>query len=171
MTYLLTVSQVQVCSIWGPTCVSDSNSLNTSLPECMISSKNHDVLMRDMCNLTLQILFDAWWASINLGFKHPIDWNRSRLATFWRFYLNCRIAETGIPGIISIICHHVLHHPSECGTSSMGKHWLARVHIAKIHKLTESTVSELTASTVEYTAWAMQKRHRFRGNTIVSSWR
>jgi len=65
--------------------------------------------------------------------------------------------ETGCPGIICIICHPVLRHPSEHGTSSMGKHLLAKAHIAKSNELTESEVIELTSSTVEETALAILK--------------
>jgi len=38
----------------------------------MISSKNERVFVRDLSDLTLQIIFDAWWASMNLGSKRPI---------------------------------------------------------------------------------------------------
>jgi hypothetical protein len=86
----------------------------------MISSKNECVFIGDLSNLTLQIVFDAWWASMNVGSKWPIAWNNSRHAPWWRFYLHCGTEETGSPGIISIVCHQVLRHPSEHGTSSMG---------------------------------------------------
>jgi hypothetical protein len=68
--------------------MSDSQSLNTSLLEVMISSKNERVFIRDLSNLTLQIIFDAWWASMNIGSKRPIAWNNSRHAPSWRFYLH-----------------------------------------------------------------------------------
>jgi hypothetical protein len=38
----------------------------------MISSKNERVFIRDLSDLTLQIIFDAWWASMNEGSKRPI---------------------------------------------------------------------------------------------------
>ena len=50
----------------------------------------------------------------------------------------------------------------------MGKHLLAKAHIAKLHKLTESEVTELTSSTVDETALAILKRQGSRGITIVS---
>jgi len=50
----------------------------------------------------------------------------------------------------------------------MGKHVLAKAHIAKLHKLTESEVTELTTSTVDETAMAILKRQGSRGITIVS---
>jgi len=37
----------------------DSQSLNTSVLEVMISSKNERVFIRDLSDLTLQIIFDA----------------------------------------------------------------------------------------------------------------
>jgi hypothetical protein len=121
--------------------MSDTKSLNTALLEVLISSKNECVLIRDLSDLTLQIVIDAWWASVNLGSKWPIAWNNSSHAPSWRFYLHCGIEETGSPGIICIVCHQVLHHPSEHWTSSMGKHLLVKAHIAKLNEL---TVSELT---------------------------
>jgi len=79
--------------------------------------------------------------------------------------------ENGSPGIICIVCHQVLRHPSDHGTSSMGKHLLAKAHIAKLNELTESEVTELTSSTVDETALAILKRQGSPGITIVSSLR
>jgi len=149
--------------------MSDSQSLNTSLLEVMISSKNERVFIRDLSDLTLQIIFHAWWASMNIGSKRPTAWNNSRHAPSWRFYLHCGMAENSSPGIICIICHQVLRHPSEHGTSSMGKHLLAKAHIAKLNQLTESEVTELTSSTVDETALAILRRQGSRGISIVSS--
>jgi len=148
--------------------MSDTQSLNTSLLEVMISSKNESVSIRDLSDLTLQIIFDAWRASMNVGSKRPIAWKNSRHAPLWRFYLHCGIEETGSPGIICIVCHQVPCHPSEHGTSSMGKHLLAKAHIAKLNKVTESEVTELTSLTVDETALAILKRQGSRGITIVS---
>jgi len=147
--------------------MSDTQSLNTSLLEVMISSKNARVFIRDLSDLTLQIIFDAWWASMNVGSKRPIGRKDSRHAPSWRFNLHCGIEETGSPGIICIVCHPVPRHPSEHGTSSMGKHLLAKAHIAKLNELTESEVTELTSSTVDETALAILKRQGSRGITIV----
>jgi hypothetical protein len=133
----------------------------------MISSKNQHVFICELSNLTSQIIFDAWWASMNEGSKRPVAWNNSRHAPLWRFYLHCGIEETGSPGIICIVCHQVLRHPSEHGTSSMGKHLLAKAHIAKLNELTESEVAELTSTTVDETALAILKRQGSRGITIV----
>jgi len=134
----------------------------------MISSKNERVFILDLTDLTLQIIFDAWWATMNVGSNRPIAWNASRHAPSWRFYLHCGIEEEGSPGIICIVCHQVLCHPSEHGTSSMGKHLLAEAHIAKLNEITESEVTELTSSMVDETALAILKRQGSRGITIVS---
>jgi hypothetical protein len=66
--------------------------------------------------------------------------------------------DSGSPGIICIVCHQVLRRPSEHSTSLTGKHLLVKAHIAKLNKLTESEVSELTNSTLGVTAWAILKR-------------
>jgi len=146
----------------------DTQSLNTSLLEVMISCKNDRVFIRDLSDLTLQIIFDAWWVSMNVGSKRPMAWNDSEHAPSWRFYLHCGIEETGSPGIICIMCHQVLRHPPEHGTNSMGKHLLAKAHITKLNELTESEVTELTSSMVNETAFAILKRQRSRGITIGS---
>jgi len=148
--------------------MSNTQSFNTSLLEVMISSNNERVFIRDLSDLTLQIIFDTWWASMNVGSKRPIAWNNSRHAPSWRFYLHCGIEVTGSPGIICIVCHQVLRHPSEHGTSSMGKHLLAKAHIAKLNELTESEVTKLTSLMVDETALAILKRQGSRGITIVS---
>jgi hypothetical protein len=134
----------------------------------MISSKNDRVFIHDLSDLILQIIFDAWWASMNEVWKRPIAWNNSKHALSWRLYLHCRIEPTGSPGIICIVCHQVLRHASEHGTSSMRKHLLAKAHIAKLIELTKSEVTELTSMTVDETALAILKRQGSRGITIVS---
>ena len=147
--------------------MSDTQSLNTSLPEVMISSKNERVFICDLSDLTLQIIFDAWWASMNVGSKRPIAWKNSRHVPLWQFYLHCGIEEIGSPDIICIVCHQVLPYPSEHGTSSMGKHLLAKAHIETLNKVTQSEVTELTSSMVDETALAILKRQGSRGITIV----
>jgi hypothetical protein len=142
--------------------------LNTSLVEVMISSKSKCIFIRDLSDLTLQIICDDWWASMNVDSKRPIAWKNYRHASSWRFCFHCGIEETGSPGIICIVCHQVLRHASQHGTSSMGKQLLAKAHIAKLNKLTESEVTELTSSTVDETALAILKRQGSRGITIVS---
>jgi hypothetical protein len=135
----------------------------------MISAKIECVFIRDLSDVKLQIIFDAWWASMNEGSKRPIAWNNSKHATSWQIYLHCGMEENGSPGIIYIVYNQVLRHPSEHGTSSMGKHLLAKTHIAKLNELTESEVTELTSSMVDETASAILTRKASRGITIVCS--
>jgi len=137
ITLLSAVARIVLPIILIHTAMSDSKSLNTSMLEVMISSKNEHVFGQDLTDLSLQIIFDAWWASMNAPSKRPIAWNNSRHAASWRFYLHCGIEENGRPGIICIVCHQVLSHLSEHGTSSMEKHLLAKAHIAKLNELTE----------------------------------
>ena len=149
------------------TTMSDTTCLNTSLLEVIISSKNKRVLFRDLSSRTLAIVFDAWCASRNVGSTGPIAWNASRHAPSWRFYLHCGIEKSSSPGIIFIVCYQVHRHPSEHGTRSIGKHLLAKAHIATVNELKESEVTELTSSTVNETALAILNRQGIRGITIV----
>jgi hypothetical protein len=126
-------TRIELRRVQFPTAMANTKSLTTSLQEVMISSTNECVFIGDLFYLTLQIIFDAWWASMNVGSKQPIAWTKSRHAPSWQFYLHCGIQETGNPGIICIVCDQVLRHPSEYGTSSMGKHLLAKAHIAKLN--------------------------------------
>jgi len=95
---------------------------------------------------------------MNEGSKRLIAWNNPTHAPSWQFNLHCGIEETGSPGIICIICHQVLRHPSEHGTSSMGQHLLENAHIANVNKFTKSELTEVTSSTVDETAMAILKR-------------
>ena len=104
---------------------------------------------------------------MNEGSKRPIAGNHSTHALSWRFYLHCGIEETGSPGVICIVCHQVLRHPSDHGTSSMAKHLWAKALIAKLNELTQSNVTELTRSTVDETALAVLRRHGSQRITIV----
>jgi len=135
----------------------------------MISSKNERVFIWDLSDFTLQIIFDAWWAVMNVGLKLPVAWNDSRHAPLWRFYLHCSLEGTGIPGIIYIICHEVIRHPSQHGSSSMRKYLLARTHIAKLNELTKLELTGLTCSMVDETALPILRRQGSRGMSIVSS--
>jgi len=118
------VSDIQLHSFQIPTVMSQTKFLNTLLQEVMRSSKNEPLFISDLSDLTLQIISDAWWASMNVCVKHSIACNTWRHAPKWRVYLHCGIEETGWPGIIFIDCHQVLCDPSDLGTSSMGKHLL-----------------------------------------------
>jgi len=166
---LLRVSHLESHSFQLPTTMSDSQSINTSLLEVMISANHEQVIIRNLTDFNLQIICDAWWASMNVGSKHPVAWNYSRHALSWHIYLHCGIHETGSLRIIRIICHPILRHTSEHGTSSMGKHLLAKAQFAKLNELTESEVSSLTTSTVYDTALAILKKQGSHGITIGSS--
>ena len=136
----------------------------------MISCKNEQVVIRDLRDLTLPSIFDAWWASLNVASKRPIDWNTSRHASLWRFYLHHGIEVTGSPGILFIICDQVLRHPLEHWTSSMGKPLVAKAHITNLNKLTKLNGTELTSSTVDETVLTIQKKQGSEGITIVCSY-
>ena len=88
---------------------------------------------------------------MNVGSKHPIAWNNPGHAPLSRLYLHCGIEETGRPGILRIVCHQLLHHSSQLGTSSTGKDMQPNEQIAKLNELTESEVSELTSTTIHET--------------------
>jgi len=94
ITYHLTVIQIELPRIQFPTSMSDTKSLNTSLLEVIISSTNEQVFIGDVINDTLQIIFDVWWASMNVGSMQSIASNDSRHAPLWQLYLHCGIEET-----------------------------------------------------------------------------
>jgi hypothetical protein len=50
----------------------------------------------------------------------------------------------------------------------MGKHLLAKAHIAKLNEFTETEVTELTSSTVDETALAILEMQGSQGIAIVS---
>jgi len=122
ITLLSAVSQFRSPNFLIPTAMSNSKSLNTSLLDVMMSSKNEGFFICYLSNLTIHIIFDAWWVSMNVGSKCPVAWNDSRHVSSWRFYLHCGIEETGSLWIICIIFHQVLRHQSEHRTSSMASH-------------------------------------------------
>jgi len=137
----------------------------------MISSKNGCVFRHDLTNHTLQITFDAWWASMNVDSKHPIACNIFRHAPSWCLYLDCGFEETGSPHVIGIIYDHFVCHPTEHGTSSMGKHLLSLAQIAKLNELTEWEVMKLTCSMVNESVLEFMKSHGSWGITKERSWR
>jgi len=117
---LSAVFQVGLPSCLFPNMMLDSPCLNTSLLDVVMCSKDERVLIRDLGDLIIQILLDAWWASMNVDSNRPIAWNKSRHTSSWQFYLHCRVEDTRSPGIVCSVCHQVLRHPSEHETSSMG---------------------------------------------------
>jgi len=164
---LSAVSQIRLSSYLISTAMSDSLSLNTIWLEVMISAKNEHVFIRDSSELTFQIIVNACWASLNVGSKWPIAWNMSRYAPSWRFYFHCGIEETGSPGIIWIVSHQVLRHPSELAIHSMENHLLANAHIAKLNERTQWEVTEMTCLTANETALGILTRQGSRGITIA----
>jgi hypothetical protein len=166
--YLLMVKQAELPSAQYPTAMSDTKTLITLLLVVIISYKKKHICIRDLSDRILQIIFHAYWASMSVGRMWPIVRNNSILASSWRFYLHSGIESTGCPAMIRIVCHQVLRHPSEHETSSMGKHWLAKAQIAKLHKLKMSEVTELTSLTVDETAFAILKTKGSRGILTVT---
>jgi len=120
VSLLSAVCQVELPSFLILSAMSHSKSLNISVGKVMISSKHEGIFIRDVNDLTLEIIFNTWWASINRSLKRPIAWNNSRYAPSWQFYLHWGIDDSGSPAIICIVCHQVLRHPPEHGTSLMG---------------------------------------------------
>lgn len=115
MILRLTVLQVEICSIHIPKAILDSNPFNTLMQEVMISSKFESVCVGNWSNLTLQRIFDTWWACMNRSSMCAIVWNSSGDGTAWHFYMHCRFKVTGSPGSVCIIYHQVLCHPLEMG--------------------------------------------------------
>jgi hypothetical protein len=154
----MAVSQVRLPVFLISTAISNSKSLNTSFLEIVLPSKNEHVIIFDFRDLTLPIIFDAWWASMNVASKRFIALNKFSNLSSLRFYLHCGIEEPGSPGIICIMCHPVFCNSSESGTCSMWKHMLENTHFQKFNKLTESEVSELSSSIVDEMALDILKR-------------
>jgi len=151
--------------------MSDSSSANTSLPEVIIFSKRQRVIIYNSSDRAFEILFDSLWASMNGISKRPTDSNDSLRTSSSRCYFRCGILETGSPAIIPIVSHQVLRQSFEHGTSLLGIHFVATVHIAQLKRLPESEIIELTSSTVAETALDILMRQGSRGILIVSSQR
>jgi hypothetical protein len=130
ITSHLTVSQLELCSCWIPTNISDSQSVNISLLEVIQSSNNQGVFVRNLSDLDLYILFNTPWASITVGLMSSNVWNISWHPDLSRFYLHCGMEETGRPGIIYVIGYWVFCHLSEYEIGSIVKQIPAIVCIA-----------------------------------------
>jgi hypothetical protein len=63
MSYSAVSQVVLPYSLITPTML-HSKTLNTSLLEVMISSKNEPVFIHHLSNLTLPIIFDTWWVAL-----------------------------------------------------------------------------------------------------------
>jgi hypothetical protein len=109
--YPLAVTQVELPRVQFSIVMSDTKAFNTSWLEVMISSKPECVITHDFSDLTLQMIFDALWTSMNACSKRHIAWTNFRYTGGWRSYLHSVIEETGSPGFIGIICLQVLRHP------------------------------------------------------------
>jgi len=153
---------ITFCSCWSRTTLLSNadrdvrfKSLTTTMFMIMTSSKNESIFICNLSDRAGHINFDAWWDSMNVGSKWHISSNNSRHAPSWQFYLYCGVEKTGSPGIMCIIWHWVLRHPSDHGTSSIENHLLRNTHITKSNTTTEFQVAEFTRSTVDETDLAM----------------
>jgi hypothetical protein len=132
----------------------------------MISFNNEHVFIRDLSDDILYIIFNSWWASINVGLKHPIAWNKCRHVFSWWIYWHHGIEATGSPAIQCIVSGQVLHHLSEHRISSIAKQFVAKAHITKWHEVTKSEVNILTSSMVYETPLAIPHQQK----TFLSGW-
>jgi hypothetical protein len=62
----------------------------------------------------------------------------------------------------------VLAHPSEYGTSSVGKHLKTKAHKAELNQLTESDVTLLTGTAVDEQTLALLKTKGSQGVMVAS---
>jgi hypothetical protein len=69
---------------------------------------------------------------------------------------------------MSIVCYQFLVHPSENGTSTMGKHLSSKGHKAQLEKLTESDVTLLTGTAGDEQALAVLKKKGSHGVMVAS---
>jgi hypothetical protein len=74
---------------------------------------------------------------MNVETKHTVILRSSGYSPPWEFFKHCANEKKGIPGVICIVCYVVLAHPSEYGTTSMGKHLATKTHKAELNKSTE----------------------------------
>jgi len=106
---------------------------------------------------------------MDVASKCSVAWNNSGSGSSSWYYLHCGIEGSTIRDIICVVFHQVLRHPSEHGTSLMGKHFVGKAHIAKLNKSSQSTLTQLTSSMVDETDLDILKRKVSRGITMVSS--
>jgi len=149
--------------------MSKPKSIYNLLVEVSISLETECVFIHISSNHTFQIICAACWAFKDVGLKRSIALNISRYAPMWHFYLQGGIAKTGSPGIIFIVWHQVPRHISEHGTSSMGKHLLAKAHVAMLNNFIKLEYKDFTSSAVKETTFAIQTRQGTHGIATVSS--
>jgi len=149
--------------------ISNSQSFYSVILEDMISSKNESVIIHDLSDLTLQIIFDSSQVSGNVGLKSWNACNNSSHGPLWCIDFQCGIEEISSHFIVCIVYHQVLRHRSEHVTSSLAKQYMAKPLIARLNGLIEFEVSELTSRTVDDTALGILMRQHSPGIAIVSS--
>jgi hypothetical protein len=98
VTCHLTVTEVQLSGIYYPTAMLNTQSSNPLFLVVMISSKNQLDFIRDLKDLTFQIFFDAWWASMIIVTMRTNGSNNSKHAPEWQLYLHYGIEETSSLG-------------------------------------------------------------------------
>jgi len=91
ITYRLTVTQVGLPRAQYPTRMSHTESFNTSVQEVMLWSINEPVFIGDLSDIALQIIFNAWWALLNVGSKWPFSLNNSRYVPSRRLYYSAEL--------------------------------------------------------------------------------
>lgn len=165
----MTVSQVKLCSFQIPTTMLHSKSANTSLPQVMMTSRNQGIFVRDLSDVTFQIISYDWLAFMNVSLKRSRTWDSPGHEPDWRFNLHCQIRETRNTSYICTVWHELLRPPSAHQTGSMGQHSPAKALIAKWKEFSDSQVSEFTASTDDDTAFPRLKRQGSRGIGLVRS--
>jgi hypothetical protein len=97
--------------------MSHTKSLNTSLSGVLIAPNNEHVFICDFSTYDLHIMFDDWWASMDVSSKRAGALNNSRHLPSWRFYLHFGIEETSTSDTLCIVCYQVLRHSSGHGSS------------------------------------------------------
>lgn len=83
ITCVLIVPQIEMDSFKLCSALSDSHSLNALLLEVMTLPKYKHHYVHNFSDITLQILFDAWRASMNVVLKHPLGCNNCRHTPSW----------------------------------------------------------------------------------------
>jgi len=97
----LTVSQPEKHSYQLPPAMSDDQSIDTSLLEIIISTKNEQLFIGGLTGLAFQNNIDDWRISMNVVLKYPLERKHSKDALSWHFYLHHGIEQTSSPGITS----------------------------------------------------------------------
>lgn len=143
--------------------------MDTTFLEVLHAAGDQLVYIRDPTDKTLQTIFDTWWTEKKATTKKPITWNGRKSASAWRFYKQCATVEEGRPFIVCIVCHQLIVHPAETGTSAMAKHLLRKEHVNKLNELTEMERDELSSTAVDEQALDVLKKKGSLGVVVASS--